>query len=243
MINVKIEDDFTNKIMNETNTFFDITFLEDITKEELKIWGDKIVCIIGPSGVGKHTLCHNLINEVSNIKLIGPFTTRKCDKDEITKNDYKITDNHTFQRKLNNKEFIYWHNYTYESYGIEKKEIRDSITKSDLLLFTFRSRGGGAFKYLMPNITILELRASIDTLKKRIISRKRADIYSTNLRLEEAPTELANNNLMCNYWNRTKFNKWYQIENELESPPIAQEVINEVINILKNIIKNGKRIY
>jgi guanylate kinase len=208
--------------------------LSGVSSPELKLWARRLVCILGPSGVGKHSLCYALkLRRPDAFHILGPLTTRLCSLEDIELFDYSQIKKRAFFEMLSREAFFYWHNTSHGLYGLEKQRIREAISTEKFVLVTFKSRGGLAFKFLMPQMTVIELRASIDTLEARIRVRNRPP-YGKELmsRLESAYEELAANDLAFRYWSIRPDGYWQRIYNDGQEPPIASSVVEQAFRTI-----------
>ncbi len=209
-------------------------YANHITSTELKRWGKTIVCIAGPSGVGKHTLCHALIKQHPQLFfLVGPTTTRKCTIKDIKENRYKFVSKNEFKRLEQARSFIYIHKTIHGFYGTDISSIRSAIKNDKIVLLVFRSFGAVALKCVIPCMLVISLKADKDVLLKRLLQRgrdKRGDIIK---RLKQADIEIGINEKMVSYW-KNKERGWFIIDNTLESSPIADVVVKESWSFIKN---------
>lgn len=92
----------------------------------------QIIILVGPSGVGKTTIIKYLINNY-NFKFIQSYTTRNKRKNETSK-DYNFVDRDTFQRMINNHEFLEYSTYCNNYYGLLKTVFNETDTPLILAL-------------------------------------------------------------------------------------------------------------
>lgn len=202
-----------------------------ILKADLHAWSKKLVCIIGPSGVGKHSLCHALIKaDPSKFHLFGPTTTRFCSSDDININNCIPTSYEEFQKKKFKNDFLYYHETSHGSFGVKKTVIKKLSSYNSFILFPFRSLGGVAFKLIMPSIKVIELRASPEVILDRLNKRRRDVLNNINL-THQIHTELEQNAVMCEYFSHS-YSNWYTIINKENDPPISNKVVESVYNLI-----------
>lgn len=210
--------------------------LSGISESELNVWAEQIVCIVGPSAVGKHSLCHKIIKyRPKQYHLLGPTTTRLCTLDDIKCNKYISVTQAAFESMLMRKEFLYWRITSDGSYGIEKRRIRTATIERKKILLTFRSIGALAFKTIMPRVTVLEMRCPISVLLERIKARSRFRPDEWKSRIEVATEELHFNGLLYEKYSRSSEDQWFQIDNEEYEPPISKKTVESALSILDNI--------
>lgn len=90
--------------------------------------------ISGPSGVGKTTVETILKNRFGNYLISSPsYTTREKRNGEIDGVDYIFTDKETFQKEIDEGNFIEWDSHYGNFYGTNKKALEAALKKSDTL--------------------------------------------------------------------------------------------------------------
>jgi len=83
----------------------------------------KTIVISGPSGAGKNTLIHHLIDENNNLVHCISTTTRDPRKGERDGDDYHFIKKQEFQNSVDNDEFLEWAIVHEHYYGTSHKEI------------------------------------------------------------------------------------------------------------------------
>ncbi len=207
--------------------------LTGVSPAELEMWAQKIICILGPSGVGKTALCQALINMPPNLfYLLGSTITRHKSPADIASNNYHHVPEDVFLRMVSEEAFLSWQKTRSGYYGIEKQRIREIISTQKIMLAVYRSQGGGVLKTILPGLMVLELRSPIEMIATRIKNRSRLEIKPLSVKLETAIKDMATNEAMFRYWHEKLDGNWHQIQNNKHEPPIAEEVVTIVFKII-----------
>ncbi len=221
---------FIEDILEKVSTY---SSLKGISQAECDLWSQKLICILGPSGVGKSVLCHALTNNYPDrFYLLGSTVTHSRSSREIEINNCRKIARKKFQKMISKEEFIHWYATREGFYGIEKERIRTAIKTQKKVLIIFRSLSGGILKSILPEMTVIELRASIEVLKTRITYRKRKASKTISAQIESAMKDLAMNEVLSIYWKKQGKGNWYQVNNEINDPPIATEIVMETMYFL-----------
>ena len=184
----------------------------------------KVVILCAPSGSGKTTLAKYLLSKKKlNLKFSISATTRTIRDNEKDGVDYHFLSKSEFKKKINNNEFIEFEEvYGGVHYGTLKSEVENIWTNSEVALFDIDVVGGFNIKTMYPTdtLSIFVMPPSIDTLRKRLISRGDISDDEINRRINKAELELDF---------ASKFDKII-INNDLEeSKIIASNLVNEFI--------------
>ena len=183
----------------------------------------KLIILSAPSGAGKTTICKNLLSLNDSWKYSISATTRPMRENEIDGKDYHFLSKSEFKKKINNNEFIEFEEvYGGVHYGTLKSEIENIWTNNEVALFDIDVVGGFNIKkmYPMNTLSIFVMPPSIDTLRKRLISRGDISDNEINRRIKKAELELDF---------ASKFDKIIINSDLEESKKIASNLVNEFI--------------
>lgn len=221
---------YINSVMDRAK---EITSLKGVSQSELDLWSQKLICILGPSGVGKSTLCYALTKMFPNrFYLMGSTITHPPGSKEMKFNNYRKVTQGTFLRMISEDAFLHWNEARSGFYGLEKGRIRASINSQENLLIVFRALSGGIMKSILPKMTVIELRASVETLKQRIQNRNRMDDKTIGEQIKSAARDLVANDVMFKYWSERAGGNWYQIQNEINYSPISPETVHQALYVI-----------
>ena len=184
---------------------------------------NKLIVFSAPSGAGKTTLVKHILSQFSNTSFSISATSRSPRGNEKDGVDYHFLSKSEFKKKINNNEFIeYEEVYGGVHYGTLKSEIENIWTNNEVALFDIDVVGGFNIKKMYPTntLSIFVMPPSIDTLRKRLISRGDISDNEINRRIKKAELELDF---------ASKFDKIIINSDLEESKKIASDLVNEFI--------------
>lgn len=182
----------------------------------------QFIILSGPSGVGKGTICSELLKNHPNINISISATTREPRVGEVHGVNYYFLTKEEFQTKVNNNEFMEYaivHNGQF--YGTPKKAVIDKLNAGIDVLLEIDINGALQIKNQYPNaLFIFLLPPSIKELKERLIGRGTETIEKAMERFKKSYKEI--NEL--NQYN-------YVVINDLVSSAVSK--INSIIEAEK----------
>ncbi len=184
---------------------------------------NKLIVFSAPSGAGKTTLVKHILSQFSNTSFSISATSRSPRGNEKDGVDYHFLSKSEFKKKIYNNEFIeYEEVYGGVHYGTLKSEIENIWTNNEVALFDIDVVGGFNIKKMYPTntLSIFVMPPSIDTLRKRLISRGDISDDEINRRIKKAELELDF---------ASKFDKIIINSDLEESKKIASNLVTEFI--------------
>lgn len=179
-----------------------------------------LIVVSGPSGVGKGTICKEIIDE----KLVSysvSMTSRKPRFGEVDGVNYYFVDEKTFEKAIDNDELLEYANVHGNYYGTPIKKVLEILEKGKDILLEIDIQGALQVKNKIKEaILIFILPPSMEELKNRIIKRGTETEESLNIRLKNAYEEIK-------YYDKYDY-------------CFINENIDESVEILKIIIKSLK---
>ena len=150
-----------------------------------------LVVISGTSGSGKGTFIDKYCYLNKNVKIAISATTRPPRKDEAHGQEYYFLSDKEFDLHIENKNFIEYCQVHHYRYGTLKTELFESIEQKKNLVLEIDTLGASKIKKLLPNSLFIFIAApDLNSLEKRLISRKTETKDQINKRLKTAETEL-----------------------------------------------------
>ncbi len=138
------------------------------------IKGPLLVVISAPSGAGKTTICRELVQHHSNIRLSISATTRPRAKGERSGRDYYFMSREEFETKIKAGWFVEYAKVYGQYYGTPAPRVEKYLNQNRIVLFDIDTQGGRAIKKTYPDaVMIFILPPSIAELKRRLHGRHR----------------------------------------------------------------------
>lgn len=147
--------------------------------------------ISGPSGVGKSSICREVLKETENLEFSISYTTRGARDDEVDGVDYHFISDEEFNALMGKNEFIEYANVHGNYYGTRRSEIDKKLKRGDDVLLDIDVQGakqvknsfnGGVFIFVIP--------PSTDELRRRLLKREGEIDLNFEMRLKVAMSEL-----------------------------------------------------
>jgi len=154
----------------------------------------KIIIITAPSGAGKTSITHYLLNTISRLSFSISATTRKPRDDEKDGRDYHFVSGEEFTRKIQKNEFVEWEMvYEGKYYGTLKSELQRiwKLGKTPLLDIDVKGAIHVQQQYPKGTLSIFVQPPSIEELKKRLLSRGTETEESLQARVNKASYEIS----------------------------------------------------
>jgi len=149
--------------------------------------------VSAPSGAGKTSLLKAVLEKFPNkITLSTSHATRNKRPGEVDGQDYHFVDVATFEKKVDEGEFLE-HAKVFDNYYGTSKETVDELLKQDLnVILEIDWQGAKQVKEKMPDtISVFILPPSRDTLKQRLSDRGQDDYEVIKRRMDEADSEMS----------------------------------------------------
>lgn len=154
----------------------------------------KFIVISGPSGVGKDTICEELIKRGNGIYSVS-MTTRKKRNNEIDGVNYFFVSKDEFENKIKDNFFLEYAMYNGNYYGTPTDFISDNTNRGINVFAVLEINGAINVKKIFPSaITIFIMPPSFDELERRLRGRKSEDDDIINKRLNIAKKEVKDKN-------------------------------------------------
>jgi guanylate kinase len=155
-----------------------------------------LLVVSSPSGAGKTTLCHKLLEEFDDVRFSVSHTTRAPRKGEVDGQDYHFVADAEFDRLVADERFIEWAQVHGNRYGTSRDEIGAAADEGSDLIFDVDYQGARQIKEQYPSaIGVFVLPPSIEELKRRLWSRGTDAEQVLQRRFEAALDEIAQHGL------------------------------------------------
>jgi guanylate kinase len=179
----------------------------------------KIVIVSGPSGVGKGTICREVVKRLDEVRISVSATTRPRSSSEENGRDYWFISKEEFQERIDKGLMLEYAEVFDNLYGTEKEQVEKALACGETIILEIDVQGARQVKMKYPDaVMIFIIPPSQKELGNRMNKRGREETESVEKRLEEASNEIAA------AW---QFYQHMVINDELE------QAVNEVIRIIQ----------
>jgi guanylate kinase len=155
---------------------------------------NRIIIITAPSGAGKTSITHYLLNRMPGLGFSISATTRAKRDYEVDGRDYNFLSTESFKEKIQKQEFVEWEMvYEGKYYGTLKSELDRLWKNKQTPVLDIDVKGAIHVQQRFPNtsLSIFVEPPSIDELKRRLESRGTETSETLQARLNKASYELS----------------------------------------------------
>lgn len=152
----------------------------------------KVVIVSGPSGVGKSTICKEIVKQLDNVYLSVSMTTRPKSDTEVDGRDYWFTSEKEFQKRID-KGLLLEHAKVFgHFYGTPQDKVAKALNEGKIVILEIDVQGAIQAKAVFPDaVMIFILPPSAKTLAERLDHRGRDTADAAEIRLNGASDEIA----------------------------------------------------
>jgi len=152
----------------------------------------QLFIVSGPSGVGKGTICRELLKENIGIELSISMTTRKPRPGEVDGKSYYFVSHEQFDNKIKADGFLEYASVYENYYGTPKQEVLDMLKKGIDVILEIDTQGALLAKKQYPNgVFVFILPPSMAILRQRLVDRRSETEEQIKLRLDTAMSEIS----------------------------------------------------
>lgn len=154
----------------------------------------KLIVISAPSGAGKTSIVHFLLNKIEGLSFSVSACSRVKRENETDGIDYHFLAKEEFQQKIKKGDFLEWEEvYKDQYYGTLKSEVERIWKKGGKAIFDVDVIGGINIKkqYLNECLSIFIMPPSLEILKERLQKRGSETSKSLEKRIAKAKGEIA----------------------------------------------------
>ena len=151
-----------------------------------------LLIISSPSGAGKTTLTHRLLQTFPDLSFSVSHTTRKARANEVDGQDYYFIDTAEFEKMIKEKRFAEWARVHNNYYGTSTDEWKRAAENKKIgMVFDIDYQGARQIKAKFPQaVGVFILPPSLEELKKRLEQRAADSPESIKVRFAKAREEI-----------------------------------------------------
>jgi guanylate kinase len=187
---------------------------------DTKIKKGRVVIVSGPSGVGKSTICKEIVKRLKNAYLSVSATTRPKSKAEVNGRDYWFVSDKEFQERIKRGLLLEHAKVFGHLYGTPKDKVTEAMKDGKVVILEIDVQGAGQIKAVFPDaVMIFILPPSAKDLAERLEHRGREGAEAAEKRLTGASAEIAA--------------AWQYYEHMVINEDL-QQAVNECVQIIQN---------
>ena len=146
--------------------------------------------LAGPSGVGKGTIVHELLERDPHLWLSVSATTRSRRDGEVDGKDYVFLDRHEFERIRDEGGFLEWFDVYGDLYGTPRGPVEEHLAAGDDVLLEVDVQGALAVREKYSDAVLVFVKApSREEQRRRLLERGQDDPEAIERRLAQAEEE------------------------------------------------------
>lgn len=152
----------------------------------------KVVIVSGPSGVGKSTICKEVVKQMDNVYLSVSVTTRPRSEEEVDGQDYWFISKEQFQERIRRGNLLEYAEVFGHLYGTPGDKVDEALRAGKTIILEIDVKGANQARVIYPDAAmVFVLAPSQRELAERMNLRGREDTETVERRLEGASSEIA----------------------------------------------------
>ena len=180
----------------------------------------RLVIISGPSGVGKSTICKQIVKRLDSVYLSVSVTTRPQSAAEVDGKDYWFISEEEFHKRVKEGMLLEHARVFGHFYGTPKDKVVKALKAGKAVILEIDVQGARQVKAVLPDaVMIFILPPSARDLAERLDHRGREGTEAAEKRLNEASSEIAA--------------AWQYYEHMVINEDL-QQAVNECVQIIKS---------
>jgi guanylate kinase len=152
----------------------------------------KVIIVSGPSGVGKSTICNEVIKRLDDVYLSVSATTRPKSNAEVDGRDYRFISEQEFQERIDKGMLLEYAEVFGHLYGTPRDKVEEALEAGKDVILEIDVQGAKQAQTIYPDaVMIFILPPTEKDLVKRMNDRGREAGDAAELRLSGASDEIA----------------------------------------------------
>ncbi len=181
-----------------------------------------VVVVSGPSGVGKSTICKEVVKRLKNTRISVSVTTRPKGENEVDGRDYWFISEEQFRQRVSEGTLLEHAEVFGNFYGTPKDKVEEALRAGETIILEIDVQGAKQIKAIYPAaVMIFILPPTQRELAERMNNRGREDAQTAEKRLNGAGVEIAA--------------AWQYYEHMVINDDLEQAV-KEIVQIIKQSI-------
>ena len=147
--------------------------------------------ISGPSGVGKGTICKEILRRNPSLSLSVSATTRAMREEDIEGVTYYFKSHDEFKNMIEHDELLEWATYSGNYYGTPITPVNEALSSGKDIILEIEVCGALNVRSIFPDAVLIFIDApSVEELEKRLAGRGSETPESIKARIDRAKEEL-----------------------------------------------------
>jgi guanylate kinase len=195
-----------------------MTMTQGSSCRECKSTTGQVVVISGPSGVGKSTICRELVGRLDKAMLSVSATTRPRAGTEVEGRDYWFISKEDFLQRIQQGAFLEFAEVFGNYYGTPKDKVEQALAQGRIVILEIDVQGGKQAKQVYPDAKMIFIVAPDgQALRGRLTGRGREDAATMQRRLAKAEQETQS---------AKGYYDWFVVNDDLE------KAISQIVEII-----------
>jgi guanylate kinase len=186
----------------------------------------KVIVVSGPSGVGKSTICREVIKRLDSVHLSVSVTTRAPGPGEQEGRDYWFVSEEDFRKRIEKGLLLEYAEVFGNLYGTPRDKVDEALDRGQSVVLEIDVQGGRQARAVYPDaVMIFVLPPTERALAERLGRRGRDSSEAAEKRLDGASNEIAA--------------AWQSYDNMVINEDL-EHAVGEVIDIVTRALRDGE---